>query len=141
MWGEQAGGGLVLLPATSIGAAVAAQVGPTVPLVARANYLLLEAAFAYGADGTTVKAWVQTRVRGGTWRDVAQFAFLLASLTKWSAVHRDTALAAAVGASDAALADDAILNGFLGDELRVKWTSTGAYTGATTLAVRASVKG
>ncbi len=141
MWGEQAGGGLVLLPATSIGAAVAGQVGPTVPLVARVTYLLVEAAFTYGADGTTVTAWVQTRVRGGTWRDIACFAFLLASLTKWSAVHKDTALAAAVVASDAALGGDAILNGFLGDELRVKWTSTGVYSGATSLVVRASVKG
>ena len=138
--GEQAGGGLTLLPATTIAGAVAGQVGSATPLFGRASYLLIEAAFAYGAGGATVKAWVQTRVRGGAWRDVASFAFATTAATKWSAVHRDTALAAAQAASDAALADDSILNGLLGDELRVKYTSTGTYTGATSLAVRASVK-
>lgn len=140
-WGETAGGGVTLLPATTIGAAVAGQVGQTVPLPGRVSYLLVEAVFAYGAGGTDAKVWVQTRVKGGTWRDVMNFAFLLAASTKWSAVHRDTALAAARTASDAALADDTILNGFLGDEIRVKYTTTGTYTGATSLTVRATVKG
>ena len=135
-----AGGGVVVLAATTIGAAVTEKVSQVVPLYSRASYFLVEAAFAYGAGGTTVKAWVQTRVTGGTWRDVASFAFATTASTKWSAVHRETALAAAQVASDAALADDTILNGFLGDEVRVKYTTTGTYTGATTLTVRVSVK-
>lgn len=50
------------------------------------------------------------------------------------------ALAAAIAASDAVLADDTILNGFIGDELRVKYTTTGTYSGATSLEVRVTVK-
>ena len=133
------GGLLTLLPATTITTAVANQVGPTFP-TAGLRDLLVEAALTYGSGGTTVKVWVQTRVKGGTWRDVMSLAFTTASAKKWSKVSIGIALAAARTASDAALADDTILDGFLGDEVRVKYTTTGTYADSTSLTVLGSAK-
>ena len=131
---------LTLLPATVITAAVSGTAGTVYSLSRTAKYLLLESIFTYGSGGTTAKFWIQTRVAGGTWRDVANFAYTTSSATKWSAVQTTVALAAARTASDAALADDTILDGFIGDELRIKYTTTGTYGGSTTVTVLATVK-
>lgn len=130
----------VLLPATTITTAVTGLVGPTVAPRRVPTALLIEAAFVYGSGGTTAKAWVQTRSAGGTWRDIMAFAFTTASVKKWSGVHAAIALAAVIAASDAALADDTILNGFLGQEYRVKYTTTGTYAGNTTLTLLGTFK-
>lgn len=131
----------VLLETTAIAGAVSAVVGPvTLRVREDTQSLLFEAKFLYGAGGTTAKFWVQTRVDGGTWRDIANFAFTTAPATKFSAVTHVIALAAAVAVSDAVLADDTILNGFLGDAVRVKYTTTGTYTGATSIGIRVSAK-
>lgn len=133
------GGLMTLLPATTIAAAVTGTVGVTCPTEGLRD-LLIEAKFLYGAGGTDAKAWIQTRVKGGTWRDVMNFAFTTSAATKWSKVSVAIALAAARTASDAALGDDTILDGFLGDEVRVKYTTTGTYSGATSLEVLGSAK-
>src|SRR3990167_6316004 len=133
------GGLLTLLPQTTIAAAVAGSTGIAFPTEGLKS-LLVEAKFLYGADGTTFKAWVQTRVKGGTWRDVMNFAFTTSAATKWSKTSISIALAAARAASDAALTDETILDGMLGDEVRVKYTSTGTYAGATSIQVLASAK-
>ena len=125
---------IAALAQTTIAEAVTGVVGSTFS-VRGARYLLIEAIFNYGSGGTNAKFWVQTRVNGGTWRDIANFAFTTSAATKWSAVHKDTALAAAIAASDAALADDTILNGMLGDEIRIKYTTTGTYAGATNIKI------
>lgn len=133
---------LALLPDTVITTAVTGSVGPTIKLPEGPYYLALQATFVYGSAGTTAKAWVQTSVDGGlTWRDVASFAFTTASAKKTSALSTSIALAAAQAASDGALADDTILNGLIGDRLRVKYTTTGTYAGGTTLSVYAVPKG
>lgn len=133
---------LALLAATAITAAVAAGTSTPFTDLEGMKYLGLLATFVYGSGGTTVKGWVQTSLDGGTtWRDVASFAFTTASGKKTSAVHVYTALAAAAAVSDGALADDTILNGLLGDRLRVKYTTTGTYGGTTTLQIDAIVKG
>jgi len=129
-----------LLPSTTIAGAVANQTPGPVAQVGDARHLLVETAFAYGAAGTTCKVWIQTRVKDGTWRDIISHAFTTAAATKWSAIQTGIAVAAAITASDAALTDDTILDGFIGDELRVKYTTTGTYTGATSLVVRATAK-
>ena len=131
---------MVLLPQTTIAAAVTGEVGRTLALPPEATALVVEAAFAYGAGGTSAKVWVQTRVKDGAWRDIMCFAFTTATAKKFSAVRVAIALAAAVAESDAALADNSILDGLLGDEVRVKYTTTGIYSGATSLTVLATVK-
>ena len=68
------------------------------------------------------------------------FAFTTSALTKFQKVSTEIALAANIATSDAALADNTILDGFLGSEIRVKYTSTGTYSGATSIAVIAEAK-
>lgn len=131
---------LTLLDSTTIAGAVSGSVGTTALGLTGMKYLIVEAIFVYAAGGTTVKAWIQTKV-GDTWRDIMNFAFTTSSATKHSAVNATTALAAVIAVSDAALTDDTILSGFLGDSLRVKYTTTGTYTGVTTLQIKAVAKG
>ena len=132
-------GGLIELYSATIAAAHTGDVGISVP-VEGLKALLVEAVFAYGAGGTSCIAYVQTRVKGGTWRDIMNLAFTTAAAKKFSKVSMYAALAAAAAVSDAAMTNDAILDGFLGDELRVKRVSTGTYTGVSTLTVTASAK-
>ena len=133
------GGLITLLDTTTITTAVSAQTG-AVALVEGLRDLLVEAIFTWGSGGTTAKFWVQTRTKGGTWRDIMSLAFTTSSATKWSKVSIGIGLAAARTASDAALADDTILDGFLGDEVRLKYTTTGTYADSTTVKVLASAK-
>jgi hypothetical protein len=130
-----------LLSAT-ITAAAAGVLGAVVTGLQGAYYLGAQAVFTYGSGGTSAKFWVQTSLDGGvTWLDVMSFAFLTATATKMSAVVTTTALAAAATPSDAALADNTILSGVLGDQVRVKYTSVGTYAGGTTIAIGAVAKG
>ena len=132
-------GGLIELYSSTIAAANTGDVGVTAP-VEGVKALIVEAAFAYGAGGTTCDAYLQTRVKGGTWRDIMNFNFTTAAAKKWSKVSVDIAMAAAVATSDAAMSANTILDGLLGDEIRVKRVSTGTYSGATSLTVTASAK-
>ena len=133
------GGLITLLPETTVAAAVTGSTGMSFPTEGLRD-LLVEAKFLYGAGGTTFKVWVQTRVKGGTWRDIMNFAFTTSALTKFQKTSIGIALAGNIASSDAALADNTILDGMLGDEVRVKYTSTGTYSGATSIAVLASAK-
>ncbi len=133
---------LTLLPTTAIAGAVTGAVGPVVRLRGGLQVLALQAAFAYGSGGTSVKAWVQTSLDGGAaWLDVAAFAFTTTAGRRLSVLHLATPVAANVTPSDGALADNTILDGVLGDLVRVKYTTTGTYAGNTALEVRALAKG
>lgn len=134
---------LELLPLTTLTTAVTGIV-PAAPFdritFNEGAYLVVQANFVYGTGGTTAKFWVQTTIDGVIWRDIASFAFTTASATKTSAVNIYTALAAVAGASDGALADDTITNGYLGDAIRVKYTTTGTYATSTTIRLTASIR-
>lgn len=104
------------------------------------THLLVEAALTYGSGGTTVKVYIQTRCEGGTWRDVMCMTFTTASAKKFCKTSINIACAASIAVSDAALSDDTILDGFLGDEIRAKYVSTGTYADSTSLNVIASAK-
>lgn len=132
-----------VLYSATITAAVSGS-APTTPqtVLSGMSYLVCEAIFTYGSGGTTAKAWVQTSLDGGvTWIDIMSFAFTTATASKVSAVVVSTALAAGITPGDAALADNTILSGLLGDRIRVKVTTTGTYGGNTTLVVHAIAKG
>lgn len=132
----------ILLPVTTIAAAVTGTVTTPVTLISGMEYLVCEAQFLYGSGGTTAKFWVQTSIDGGlTWIDVINFAFATAAASKVSAVVATTALAAGVTPTDATLADNTILSGLLGDRLRVKYTTVGTYAGATSIRIDAISKG
>lgn len=128
---------LTLLPETTITAAVTGVTTTPVIGVAAMKHLVVEAIFTYGSGGTTAKFWVQTTFDGGTtWVDVMSFAFTTSSASKVSAISMAVAPAAqAFAPSDGALSDNTIIQGALGSQLRVKYTTTGTYAGGTKIKI------
>lgn len=131
-----------LLDPLTIGAAVAATATTPVTILSGMTYLVAQAKFLYGAGGTTTKAFIQTSLDGGvTWIDIMCFAFTTSAATKVSAVVATTALTAGITPTDGSLTDNTIVSGLLGDRVRVKYVTTGTYTGATSLEIDAIAKG
>jgi hypothetical protein len=132
---------LTLLNAT-LAAAVTADVtaGVFAPAVGRVESMTLHASFTRAGGGTTAKAWVQTTLDGGTtWMDIANFAFT--TTTAKAACHlTDAAVTTVATPADASLADNTVVNGFLGEQFRVKLTTTGTYTGASSFVIHAIAK-
>lgn len=130
-----------LLPSVTLAAAVADRVSEVFefdPLGVRS--VSMQARFVRAAGGTTCDVFVQTSLDGGTtWIDIAQFAFLITTATEVSVCQRGIAVAAALTPVDGTLADGTILDGVIGDRLRVKYTTTGTYSGASSLAVDAVI--
>lgn len=94
--------------------------------------------FAYGSGGTTCAAIIQTSInQGSDWIDVARFDFTTANGTK---VANLSGLLSKAVTSVAALGSEGVTDGVLGDRLRAKITSTGAYAGSTSVSVRAAVR-
>lgn len=132
----------VTLINATLAAAVAADVTAGVFAMpsGRVEALTLLAKFVRAGGGTTTQAWVQTSFDGGTtWMDVATFAF-----TTTTANRLFNLTAAAVTSiatpTDGTLADNTCVNGFLGDLFRVKLTTVGTYTGASSLTIVALPK-
>jgi hypothetical protein len=138
------GDGAALLWSKTITTAIAApgETQGTITGVGAADQVILSSVFVYGSGGTTAKAWLQTSFDNGTtWVDVASHAFALASATKVSALSSAIAPASqAFAPSDGALADNTVVNGVIGDRLRVKVITTGTYAGNTTLNVHVTVR-
>ena len=102
------------------------------------KHLQVQGTFVYGSGGTDVQVFIQTSLdRGVTWIDIMNLTFLLATANKVSAVHRDTALGAAITPTDGTLATNVVVNGLIGDRVRAKVISTGTYAGGTTIGVEA----
>lgn len=135
---------IALLPSRAIGAAVTGEAGTEVAGLEGCDFAALQAAFLYGAGGTTVKLWIQTSLdKGVTWFDIASFAFTTAAGVKLQVVNMTpgTAFTPATVPGAAALADNTVLNGILGDRFRTFLKTTGTYTGLTSIAVDAVFKG
>lgn len=130
---------MIILPQTTIAAAVSAQLsGVQYFLQAPNSILTLQAAFNYGAGGTNVKAWVQTTFDGGvSWADIASFAFATTAGRRLFNLGRAVAITTQATPTDGTLADNTAVNGLIGPALRVKYTTTGTYTGATNLTIAA----
>ena len=132
---------LILLPVTTITTAVTGVTtgSNTIIMPPNVDKLELVASFVYGSGGTTAKFWVQTTIDGTIWHDIANFAFTTASLNKEAsclglAAHTHRTV------TDVTLADNTVINGFLGNKLRVKYTTTGTYAGDTTIEIRGTLK-
>ncbi len=109
--------------------------------LARAKSLALECIFVRAGGGTTAKVWVQTSFdNGSTWVDIANFAHTTSSLSRAYNLSALTPLTSVYTVTDGSLADDTCKDGLIGDQLRVKFTSTGTYTGASSVAVYAVAK-
>jgi hypothetical protein len=112
-----------------------------VPGLCRAKSVALECIFTYGSGGTTAKVWVQTSFdNGSTWVDIANFAHTTASLSRAYNLSALTPITTVYTVTDGTLADNTCKDGLIGDQLRVKFTSTGTYAGTTTCAVYAVLK-
>lgn len=133
---------LALLAETTITTAVTGTTTTAVVDLEGMKYLGVQALFTYGSGGTTAKFWVQTSFDAGTtWTDIQCFSYTTTSATKFQVVKAAIAVAADQSIQDAALAANTILDGVLGDRLRIKYTTTGTYAGSTTIKIDAVVKG
>ena len=109
--------------------------------ISRAKSLALQCTFTYGAGGTTAKVWVQTSFDGGTTGvDIANFAHTTASLSRAYNLCALTPVTTVYAVTDGTLADNTAKDGLIGERLRVKFTSTGTYSGNTTVRVDAIAK-
>lgn len=134
---------VTLMANTVLAAAVANVEGTAIEGLAGARYLALEAKFARDGGGTTCKVWVQTSLDGGTtWFDIACFAFTTSTANKLHVVRMDpaTPMTAASVPASATLTDDTVLQ-IIGDRIRTLHTTTGTYTGASSVEVHAVIKG
>ena len=101
-----------------------------------ATVILAQAVFVRGGGGTTCDVFVQTSVdNGGSWIDVMQFAFATTTVTKISGVRPYIATAANITPTDGGLSNNTILDGVIGDRLRVKAVVVGTYSSTSTLDV------
>ena len=101
-----------------------------------ASVIMTQAAFVRGGGGTTCDLFIQTSVdNGSSWIDVMQFAFATTTVTKISGVRPYIALAANVTPGDGGLSANTILDGCIGDRLRVKTVVVGTYSSTSTLDV------
>ena len=115
-------------------------VGDEVLLPNRVRAIGLQANFVRAGGGTTCKVYLQTSLDGGTtWFDIACFAFATTSLRKLSSIKHDIATTPNSTASDAALTDNTVLDGIIGDRIRIKAAVVGTYTGASSLSVSACI--
>jgi hypothetical protein len=94
---------------------------------------MIEAAFTHGSGGTSVTAWVQTRLPSGAWLDVACFEFTDATATKLATVSARTPVTTMYTAT--ALTAGQVKDGIIGDAFRVRRTTVGTYAEDTTLIV------
>ena len=133
---------IILLPAATIGAAAAGVLSPILSLTPGILVATVQATFLYGAGGTKVTLYLQTSLDGElSWFDIACMTFTTAAAKKIASLKALTAVVASYTPTDATLTDDTIKDGLLGNAYRVKYTSTGTYTGATSLAVHISLQG
>lgn len=135
-----------LAPLT-IGAAVSATATTPVRLLHGARYLVAQATFLYGAGGTNATAYVQTSLDAGlSWIDLIAFQFTTSAGVKVASVTIDATTFAASAyvplvPTDGTLTANTCVQGIIGDRFRLKYVTTGTYTGTTSLAVYGIVKG
>lgn len=129
---------VLTLPITT---AQAAQVSTIIKLPSWSIGLTILANFTYGSGGTTADAWIQTSLDGGiSWMDIFEFGFATASAKKAMTVISDTPVLVPTTPSDGTLAANTAISGFIGDRLRVKYTTVGTYGGSTVLQLDAIAK-
>ena len=123
-----------LIPSETLAAAVTSKTFPIWQFdPGSVRSLTVLADFVRAAGGTTTDVLVETSFdNGSTWVEIMQFAFLVTTDRKLSSVRRDIAVAGGID-PDGALADDAILDGVIGDRIRAVLTTTGTYSGASSI--------
>lgn len=91
--------------------------------------------FLYGSGGATVDAWVQVSLDGQqTYQDAVHHQFTTASARRQYNITTKTPVTAPVTPGDGVLATDSAIDGILGPDWRLKYTSTGTYAGTQLVA-------
>lgn len=122
--------------------AVTGLVGPVHAVPFGARGLAFQVDLTVAGGGTTAVIYLQTSVDGGSkWSDIACVSLTTATARRIGAVKFDIAVAASVTPTDGAMTANTILDGYIGDRIRVKHTSTGTYTGASTIVVAGCFRG
>lgn len=96
---------------------------------------------AYGSGGTTIRAYLQTSLDGGT--TAMDIGCVLLATASEHAVMNFSALTpktTAVTPTDGAMTDDTAVDGILGTLFRVKVVSAGTYASSTVLSARLTVR-
>lgn len=130
-----------MMASTAITTAVTGSTSTPITDLDGMKYVAAQAIFVRGSGGSTAKFYLQTSLDGGTtWTDIACWSFTTSSSTKFHVVKAVIAVSANQSIQDAALTANTILDGVLGDRLRIKYTTTGTYA-TTTIKIDAVVKG
>jgi hypothetical protein len=125
-----------LLNLKAIGAAIGLAVSNPVKFLVAPRNVCVQGNFTYDSGGTTVDAFVQTSLdNGATWCDIAQFHFTTASARFLYNLNSQTPITAEATPTDGALAANTSKDGILGNQIRVKYATTGTYGGASALSV------
>ncbi len=126
-----------------LAAAETAIVTAPVKFLTGAKYIVAEAIFVRAAGGTNAKFWVQTSLDlGASWIDIMCFAFVTTTASLVMATNAYLATSAAsITPTDGSLADNTAVPGILGEYFRLKYTTTGTYSGASSISLNAIVKG
>lgn len=126
----------------TITTAQTASVKTSIGGLARALALEIYFNFTYGSSGTSVDAYVQTSFDGGTtWIDIANYHGTTSSQIRMYNLSALTPVTSIYTPSDGSMSANTSKDGFIGDQLRVKFTSVGTYGGSTTMSVYAIAKG
>lgn len=126
---------MTALCSVAVTTAVSASIQTAVPGFGKPQALTIQARLTYVSGGTSVACYVQTTLDGVNWIDIAEFDFTTASAQKVVNVSGLTAITTPVSVTDGSLTSNTVLQGVLGDQYRVKFTSVGTYGAGTTLAV------
>jgi hypothetical protein len=125
-----------LLNLKAIGAAIALATTNPVRFVVAPRNVCVQGNFTFDSGGATVDAFVQTSIdNGATWVDIAQFHFTTASGRFLFNLNSQTPVTTEQPATDGALAANTAKDGILGNQIRVKYQTTGTYGGASSLSV------
>lgn len=88
----------------------------------------LQAVFTYGSGGTSIDAYVQSSLDGGsTWFDVANFHFTTSNATAGFNLQSDTSVTSQATLTNGAMSANTCQDGLLGIGLQVFWQSVGTY--------------
>lgn len=123
------------------GAITTARAGVTSATATVQGYLLpdtmaIQANFVGGTGGSSLDAYVQTSFDGGTtWCDIAEFSFVNTAARKVYNLSRLTPITSIATPTDGSLSANTVNSGLLGSHYRAKWTSTGTYSGGTSLTI------
>lgn len=145
--GEVHGDGrrIVFIAPAAVTQAAATYTTTPVLFLAGMMYVAFETIFTRASGGTTLDAYLQTSLDGGTtWFDIMNHSYVTTDAKKISVTsgYSGTALTNApvpVVPGDGALTANTTVPGVLGDRLRIKYVIVGNYVG--TFSASALVKG